>query len=236
MVIVSVVIPIRRGEDISKTLYSISDSTYQDIEVIIVDENKERSAQRNIGIARATGKYLLILDSDQRVHPRLIGDCVSTMEYIPSMQGIYIPEKLMTRGLFARIRDWERQFYTGTAVDVVRFVRRENCPLFDEQMSGPEDSDWDRRIRGQKTIAIFPLYHYERANLIQYFKKKAYYSKSMTRFKIKHPNDKILNFKWRCWTVFVERDKWKKFFGNPFMAVAVMFLLLVRGIIYKVNR
>ena len=226
---VSVIIPIRRGEDIRETYKSLENSTYLFLQLIVVDEGLERSAQRNIGIQNAYGEYLLILDSDQRVHPDLIEECVYLMTD-SNIQGIYIPEILKTKGFFARIRDWERQFYTGTPIDVVRFVRSP-CPLFDERMSGPEDSDWDRRIKGKKETSFFPIYHYEKVGLIGYFKKKAYYAKSMKRFIEKHPNDKILDWKWRCWGVFMER--WQTFFSNPFMAVLVMLLLLVRGVIYK---
>ena len=138
----------------------------------------------------------------------------------------------MTKGLFARIRDRERQFYTGTAVDVVRFVRANNCPIFDEFLSGPEDSDWDRRIKGQRTTSCFPVYHYEKANLIGYFKKKIYYTKSIKKFEEQNPDDLIVDWKWRCFGVFMEKGKWWKFLTNPFMVISVMFLILVRGIIY----
>ena len=79
---VSVIIPIRRGEDISKTLEALRASLVRDatIQEIVVDEGLERSAQRNIGISRAKGKYILILDSDQRVHYELINECISIIK------------------------------------------------------------------------------------------------------------------------------------------------------------
>ena len=231
--LVSVIIPTHKGRDLSKVLEAIGKSEYRNVEVIIVAENKERSVQRNIGIAKAKGDYLLFLDSDMVITPTLIGNCVSLIHYC---HGIYIPEVIKTKGLFGRLRNWERQFYTGTAVDCVRFVRRNICPLFDESMSGPEDSDWDRRIEGKKVLSFDCYYHYEDVNMIQWFKKKAYYSKSMGRFKEKNPNDKILDFKWRCWTVFVEGGKWKRLVRYPLATCGLVILLLTRGLIYLIKK
>ena len=56
---VSVIIPIRKGENVSEVINSLKLSCYKDIEIIVVDEGLERSAQRNIGIKRAKGEYLI---------------------------------------------------------------------------------------------------------------------------------------------------------------------------------
>jgi len=145
---ISIIIPIRRGEDISGLLGSIHASTYKDYEVIVVDEGKERSEQRNIGIGKAKGEYLLILDSDQYLHRCLLAECVSLMK---GYDALYIPEIQIGKGLFNYIRRWERGFYTCTPVDCVRFVKAP-CPLFDTTMSGPEDSSWDREIKGKSQL------------------------------------------------------------------------------------
>jgi len=226
---VSIIIPKRRGENIERLLKSIRKSFYRDTEVIVVDEGKERAEQRNIGIKRAKGKYLLFADSDWELHPRLIDECVA---YMPCP--VYIPEIIKTRGWFGRLRNWERQFYTNTAIDVVRFVRRKDCPLFDVEQKGTEDSDWDRRIKGIRVTALYPYYHWDNVGVWQYFKKKAYYARSLNRFTERNPNDKILNFKYRCWTVFTEKRKWRKLF-HPYI-IGLLFILLIRGIIYLGRR
>ena len=232
---VSIIIPIRRGEDISKTIASINASTHKNYEIVVIDEGLERSRQRNIGIERAKGEYLLILDSDHCISPGLIAECVVYMK-IYCISGIYIPEIIKTKGLFAYIRNWERQFYNATPIDVVRFVRAKDCPKFNEDMSGPEDSDWERRIKGVKTISISPLYHYDNVSIIDFFRKKAYYTKSMKRFAERNPNDKILNWKWRCFGVFLEKGKWRRFLSRPDLALAVLTLIAIRGIIYLWKR
>lgn len=233
MYLVSIIIPKTKNENIDKLLFSINISDYRDVEVIVIDEGLERSAQRNIGISRAKGKYLLFADSDWELSSTLISECVRLMKVYDA---IYIPEEIFTSGLFARIRNWERQFYTATPIDVVRFVCREGCPKFDEELIGPEDCDWDRRIKGARTTCKSCYYHHDNVSMIKWFSKKAYYSKSMDLFAQKNPNDKVLDLKWRCWIVFMEENKYKRFLGNPLMAICVIGTLLIRGIILKVNQ
>lgn len=231
--LVSVIIPTTNKEllSVERCVDSIKESTYRNVEIIVVNANAERSRQRNIGIDRAKGKYLFFPDSDWVITPDLIRECVQEMEEWPYV-AVYIPEIIKTKGLFAKIRNWERQFYTATPIDVVRFIRAGDCPRFDESMSGPEDSDFDRRVGNWRTTTQNCYYHYDGVNFFSYFKKKAYYSKSMNRFAEKWPHDETLDFKYRCFGVFFEKGKWKRFLSNPFMALAVMVLIGIRGVIY----
>lgn len=228
---VSVIIPTTDKEKdlLNRCVESVKKSTYKNIEIIVVNEGKERSAQRNIGIDRSTGEYFLFLDSDQFISPHLIKECVHKMN---TYHAVYIPEKIVTSGFFGYLRNWERQFYTGTKVDVVRFISKP-CPRFDETMHGPEDSDWDRRVNGLRCVSEWPLYHFDNIGFIQYLKKKAYYSKSMKKFQEKWPNDKVLNFWWRCFGVFTEKGKWKICLNYPLNFICLMGLIFIRGIIYK---
>ncbi len=225
---VSVIIPTHKGRDLKKVTEAIRNSLYSDYEIIIVNEGKERAAHRNIGIDRAKGKYLLFLDSDMIITPFLLIDCLSK---INKCNGVYLREQIITKGLFAKIRNWERQFYTGTPIDVVRFVRKP-CPRFDEEQRGTEDSDWERLIDEPKLVSDCIYYHDEDVNFWSYFKKKAYYAKSLQRFSERNPNDKILDWKWRCFGVFFENGKWKQFLRKPHFALAVMVIIFIRGVIY----
>lgn len=232
---ISIIIPIVRNDpNFKECLEAICKSTYnlQKVEVIVVDYGLERSAQRNIGIKKATGEYYLILDSDMMITPYLLEECVYK---INGNVALFIPERIVTKGWFGKLRDWERQFYNGSLVDVVRFIRADACPLFDEELHGVEDSDWERRIVGKRGVTVNHFNHHDKCGLIKYLRKKNYYAKCLNKYKSKNPNDRLLTFKYRCWDVFTENGKWKRFFSKPHYALAVMLLIFARGIIYVKN-
>jgi len=213
--LVSIIIPTHKGRDLTRCLDSIHNSTYKNIEVIIVDEGKERSAQRNIGVERSKGDYLLFLDSDMTIHSSLIFSCIhrpfgfGTQSGIGSDQfgydGLYIPEIIVGHP----IKTFFRSFYNGTRVDAIRFIKRKFWQPFDENITGFEDWDWDRRFQGSKGVVNIPLYHHTESN----FKRKLYYMKWLNLYKQKYPNCPELSLSYRLFKVFIENGKWRKFFG-----------------------
>jgi glycosyltransferase involved in cell wall biosynthesis len=73
--LVSVIIPTVKGDPVvSRCIQAVKNQSYTNTEIVLVCEGYERSRQRNIGIDRAKGRYLLILDSDMLPHPGLIED------------------------------------------------------------------------------------------------------------------------------------------------------------------
>lgn len=233
---VSVIVP-NHGRDLRLLNASIDESLlnkHDSVEVLNINLGLERSKQRNIGIEQATGDALLFLDSDQSVSPKLIAECLSLI--LLGYNSIYIPEVIVAKSFFGRLRSFEREFYTGTSVDVPRFVLARYCPKFDESLSGPEDADWGNRIPGLRAISHNVLYHHDDIGFLEYCRKKAYYTKSMRKYSDKWPNDPVLDLKYRCFTVFTERGKWKKLIRHPIMAIGIVFLLITRGIIYYANR
>jgi len=231
--LVSIIIPThkRRGQSDSfdRCLISVAHSTYKNVQIIGVDEGLERSAQRNIGLKAAQGEYILYLDDDQYVSPDLVKECI---ELIKHCSAIFIPEIIVTNNWFGRLRNWERKFYIGTPVDCIRFFKAENCPLFDEDLIGPEDADFDRRVKGNRLIANNVLYHNDNIGMFEYLKKKAYYARSMKKYKQRWPNDKVLSLRYRCFGVFIEHGKWRRLLAKPHLAIALMVLIFLRGVIY----
>ena len=229
MIKVSIVVP-NHGRDISG-IRAVADSM-PEVELLEVDIGLERSAQRNIGICSATGDYIFILDSDQLITKPLVYECIAIMERNPGCNGIYIPEIIRGDDWFTKLRNYERQFYTSTCIDVVRFVRASICPLFDESMSGPEDADWDLRIPPVKLQSRLPLYHDDRISFFNYIKKKAYYTRSMRKFHELNPDAKVLRWWYMVFGVFVENGKYKQLLKHPIMAFKLYCLIVVRAIIY----
>jgi glycosyltransferase involved in cell wall biosynthesis len=229
MIKVSVVVP-NHGRDISAIKNEVS--RRDDTELLEIDVGKERSAQRNMGIDQAQGEFIFVLDSDQVPSLLLIDECLEIMSKNPGCNGIFIPETIRGDDWFTRLRNYERQFYTGTCIDVVRFVRKSICPQFDETMSGPEDADWDLRIPPVKLTSINPLFHDDQIPLITYLRKKAYYTKSMRRFSELHPDALVLKPWYRVFGVFLEHGKWKRLVSHPIMALKLYILIFLRAIIY----
>ena len=84
---VSIVIPTipDRIEHLQRALSSIAKQTYNKklIETIVVREGNSASEARNIGIERATGKYIAFLDDDDICHPERIELQVEAAEKHP---------------------------------------------------------------------------------------------------------------------------------------------------------
>lgn len=228
------------GRDLSGLHKSIENSRVKPDGLFIIDRGLERSTQRNMGISEAIAKFgldghaIIWLDSDQTISETLIGECKNLLKYGYSC--LYIPEIIVADSYFGKVRAFERGFYTGTAVDVPRCVRAEVCPLFDEEQHGTEDADWGNQIRGHRGITVSPLYHHDDIKFLDYFKKKAYYAKSLRRFKERNPDDPVLNPWYRCIKIFTEKGKWVRLIRCPIKTICVFFIILVRGIIYYANR
>ncbi len=217
-----------------RDLTILKNSIPKDVEFIEVNVGLERSIQRNIGIAKSRGDIVIWLDSDQSLSPKLVDECKDLIK--AGFTAIYIPEIIVAKSLFGRIRAYERTFYNGTAVDVPRAVLRVVCPKFNEELNGPEDSDWSNRIPGIRAVSKNVLYHHDDIGFFEYFKKKNYYAKSMRRYKELNPDDRVLDWKYRCFEIFVEEGKWKKIIRHPILFTGVMLIVLIRAVIYLRNK
>ena len=263
---ISVIVTTRNEElNIKKCLASVKNQSYpkNKIELIVVDNNStdktkiiakkytekvynlgpERSAQRNFGIAKARAGYVLYLDADMNLDKKVLSECVQKMESNKKLVGLYIPEIITGSSFFAKVRRYERSFYNATVIDCVRFVRKdmfEKTGGFDENMSGPEDWDFDKKIRslGQVDIILNPIYHNESDfNLYTYLKKKSYYIRSfdiyIKKWGSNDPDiEKQLGFFYRFIGVFTENGKWKKILSQPFLFFGIYCLRFLLGLVY----
>jgi len=253
--LVSVVVTTRNEEkNIKNCLESIMTQTFKNIELIVVDnfskdhtigiarkygakvylKGPERSTQRNYGARISRAEYLLYLDADMILSPNVVADCVEKCES-SGVGAVYIPERIVGEGFWIKVRDFERSFYTGTVIDAVRFIQKdlfEKVEGFDESLIGPEDWDFDRRIRKISRTGVInaPLYHNEGSfNMEQYLKKKKYYTNGIKKYVRKWEYDNSETMKqtgiwYRLMGVFVEKGKWKKLIRNPLFTIAMYYL------------
>lgn len=113
---VTVIIPCyNHGRFLTETVQSILDSTYKQVEIIIVDDgskddsrvvaealvqqhdniqyfyqnNAGPSRARNHGISMANGTYILPLDADDLIHPKYIEEAVKVFATQPKVKVVY---------------------------------------------------------------------------------------------------------------------------------------------------
>lgn len=194
---VSVVIPCYNlGEYLDEAVESVLAQTYQDFEILIVDDgstdeqtrtllanysqprtrvirtdNRGLSAAKNTGAARTTGKYLCMLDADDRLDPRYMALSVAALDQDETLA--FASHWLRTFG--EEEKDWTPAACDFPAlldlntVNGAALVRREALNAvggFDESMrEGCED--WDfwialvaRGFRGRIIPEV--LFHYRR--------------------------------------------------------------------------
>lgn len=264
--LISVVITTKNEiKNIDNCLDSLKQQVYPQnkIEIIVVDNNStdatkqiakkytphvfnygpERSAQRNYGALKSTGEYYLYLDADMILDKQVIQDCVNKITNNPKIIALYIPEIIMGTSFLCQVRRFERTFYNGTMIDCVRFVAMEYFQKvhgFDETMSGPEDWDFDKKIRnaGKVDIINSPVYHNETDfNLKSYLRKKSYYAKSFKKYISKWGKDdpdisKQFGVKYRYFDVFINNNKWIKLIQFPHLTIGMYFLKFLLGLKY----
>ena len=254
--IVSVVITTKNEEkNIENCLRTIENQTFNSIELIVIDnfsvdqtpvlarkytahiysKGPERSSQRNLGAKVSNGKYILYLDADMVLSSGVIEECVEKCEH-EGIDALYIPERIIGHGFWIKVRDFERSFYTGTVIDAVRFVRKdlfEKVNGFDENLVGPEDWDFDKRIRqvGKTGIIHAELYHNDGQFKISYYlKKKQYYARGIQEYIQKWVRDeetvRQTGILYRFVGVFIEKGKWRKLVKHPILTMAMYYLRL----------
>jgi glycosyltransferase involved in cell wall biosynthesis len=181
--LVSVVVTTRNEEkNIGNCLHSIRAQTWSAIEAIVVDNHStdatleisarladkvatkgpERSVQRNHGmIDLASGEYVMYIDADMVLSPRLVECCVEHIQRTGAA-ALHVSETVLGTRYFSRVRRFERSFYDGTPIDGARFFHRPTFTQiggFDEALfvkGSGEDWDIDKKIKQVGKIAALP--------------------------------------------------------------------------------
>jgi len=214
--LVSVIIPTwNSSRTLDLCLQSIKNQTYKEIEVLIVDggsnddtlkiarkykvnviilNKRSRTIQRNVGALSARGFFLLQVDSDEVLHPRLIEECVKeTLN--KKLDAIFISTIDTGRTYFGKSRclgniinlflkkdvwipNSQLRFYTKAVFNIVKG--------YDQDILVGEDV-----LFGFKSLKLgfkvgrckYPILHYGIEGLKNIFLKKYYYGKTFRRYR-----------------------------------------------------
>lgn len=254
--LVSVIIPTKNSaRTIGKCLESIKNQSYSKIEIIVVDNSStdgtadiarqytdkvytqwpERTTQKNHGIAQATGKYLCFIDSDMTLGKLVIKQCIDVLSD-SWIGGVCIPEHSVGGTFFARVRDFERSFYEGTAVESARFFRWEQVVEvggFEEDLIFYEESLLPQKISATLwldcTARIIEYIDHNESDirLWSWLKKKYYYGKSLREYQEKIKELWVAQtWAWqmsiiRRYMIFLGN---RRFYTQPILAIAVLKL------------
>lgn len=258
--LVSVIITTRNEEDVIRRLIqSIKTQTFKNKEIILVDNNStdktldiarkmnikaytvgpERSTQRNFGAKVAKGKYLLILDADMKLTPKVISECVELAESDKKIGEIVIPEQSKALNFWGGVKAFERSFYNKEGdelTDAARFFRKDvflEVGGYDETITGPEDWDLPETIKekGYKVGRINSyIFHYERINSpFEVAYKKFYYSKLAHKYLKKHKIPLV-----SAKTIYFLRPifykNWKELIKHPRLTTGLIVMLSLEQI------
>ena len=245
---ISIIITTKNEESVIEDLLkSIKLQNYRDYEIILVDNNStdktceiakkfgarvftkgpERSIQRNYGVEKAKGKYILILDADMVLTKNVLLELSKIKEV-----AVIIPEKSFGEGFWVKFKIFEREFYVeDESIEAARFFKKDIFKEFegyDTNMTGPEDYDLPLRMKksGVKIgrIKNFILHNEKKFSPWKSAKKKYYYASRAYSYAKKHPEMIVSQGNLFLRPIFFR--KWKKLLSHPFLSFG---MFVVKG-------
>ena len=275
--LVSIVIATKNEEkNIASCLASLSQQTYPYIELLLVDNHSSdktreiarrytnniynltdfikldniknhRGAQLNFGVKKASGEIIFFPDADMTFDKKLIDEAVQELKIYDAL---YIQERIIGKGLFGKIRDFERSFYNQTCIDAIRIIKKDlflQSGGFDEKniSFGPDDWDFTKRIKQKTskiTITESKIYHHEQfPNVLSYITKKRKYTNTFKSYIDKWgPIDpdikKQFGLYYRLLKVFIEKGKWRRLISHPILSLGMFSLKLIIGLNFLIYR
>ena len=259
--IVSIIIPaFNEAKNIDRLLLSIKKETYPKIEIIVVDDGSnddtvkiakkykvkifqrqhaERSVQRNFGAENSKGQYLLFLDADMELSPKVVEECVGVLNMKNKIAAATILEESVASSFWEEVKGFERSFYNlegDETTDAARFFDKKifwKVGGYDENITGPEDWDLTERLKrkGYKIGIVKSLiYHYEKIlSIFSLIKKKYYYALKSYRYLQKNRRSLI-----SAKTIYFLRPifykNWKILVLHPILTLGMFVMLSLEQI------
>ncbi len=249
--LVSIIVPTKNSAaTLGACLQSIAAQTYPHIELIVVDNystdvtatlakrftshvhlrGPERSAQRNFGVAQATGRYVALIDSDMELGSRVIEACVKAVGQDPELLGLVIPEESFGQGFWAACKRLERSFYVGVPwIEAARFFDRQTYQQaggYDPTLVSGEDWDLARRIETRGPvgrIGEFIRHNEGRIDLRTTLRKKYYYARHARAYLARNPERSTLTAQvgpLQRYRLFLSHPR--QLFRNPVLGLGVL--------------
>jgi glycosyltransferase involved in cell wall biosynthesis len=212
MLVSCIVLSKNSAETIDRSLVSLLNQNYADMEVILVDNfstdhtqeyaapfvdlllehGPERVAQANMGISKAKGEIIYLTGSDMTRDYNFIKEGVAKIE--EGYDAVYMSVKTDkdVKHFWGKVKALERESYIGTYIESARFFKKsvwEALNGFNENVISMEE-DFQHRLdyAGYYTGRIKSReYHlHEDYSLIKIFKKAFYYGRFMRSYLKKH--------------------------------------------------
>jgi glycosyltransferase involved in cell wall biosynthesis len=253
----SIIITTKNEErNMKNILESLQKQTFQDFEVLVVDNNSsdktkeisesygalvfnkgpERSAQRNFGVEKASGEYVLILDADMILEKNVLKECFEKFEKDSELKTITIKEEPVGDSFWAKCKKLELEFYSSNPDSKTHAARFFDKKVFKEfkgydlNLTGPEDWDLPERINKKYSKKYFTkakIFHNEGDyGLVRILKKKFYYAQKASTYISKH-NMKLTDSKF----VYFLRPEFYKYsklwLKSPVISLGLIFMLTV---------
>jgi len=204
-----------------------------------------RGAQLNFGVRKSKGEIIFFPDADMTFDEELISEAVGIIRE-KKISALYVPEMVIGKGLFGKIRNFERSFYNGTCLDAPRILKKGlflRIGGFDEKNISFGFDDWDftktlKKLIDRKRIGmtINKIYHHEEElTFRRYLNKKRKYATTAEVYLQKWGKDdpeiqRQFGFYYRYFGVFIENGKWKKLLKHPFLTTGMYFLRIMVGL------
>jgi len=202
-------------------------------EVLVLNKGPERSAQRNFGVSKALGKYVLILDADMILEQGILKELFAKAESDNNIKCLTMKEEPVGDSLWARAKKLELEFYTQPEdFDLApRWFDKQvflEFGGFDETQTGTEDWDLPDRIYKKypkKFLTSKRVFHNEGDyGLLHILKKKYYYASKSHNF-VKKSKGGIFNSRF----VYFLRPQfyrhWRLWFKDLFISINLLLLI-----------
>lgn len=249
--LVSLIVPTMNKETtIGKLLETMRAQTYQNIEIVIVDEyskdktvaiarsydarvffgGPERSIKRNIGIDKSRGKYVFIIDSDQELGKNLVEDCVKRVK---NCDFLAIPELPFGPDFRAKCHRFEKLAYLEgfSPVEGARFFPKklvQSVGGYDPEMVGAEDWDLTQRLleKGYKMGHSKEIIHHNdgQYDFIGTIRKKYFYGQVYRKYAKRHPKAFAMSI-----ARFSILKNLKLFFQHPILFIGSIIFRFIEG-------